>query len=100
LLARARVFPQFLNLNVASDLDRLLARLHANKAELLKVLDSSSSRSRPRELRLLLYTEFPVSQEGHHVPSWHTSADLRDAQSRQLSEVLETCRSNGRHSHF
>jgi hypothetical protein len=30
-----------LNLNVASDLDRLLARLHANKAELLKVLDST-----------------------------------------------------------
>jgi hypothetical protein len=30
--------------------------------------------------------------------SGSTSADLRGAQSRQLSEVLETFQSNGRHS--
>jgi hypothetical protein len=32
------------------------------------------------------------------VGSWRTSADLRGAQSPQLSEVLRTCPSNGRHS--
>ena len=31
---------------------------------------------------------------------WPTSADLRGAQSRQLSEVLGTSQSNGRHSPF
>ena len=31
---------------------------------------------------------------------WPTSADLRGAQSRQLSEVLRTCQSNGRGGGF
>src|SRR5258708_6620075 len=32
--------------------------------------------------------------------NWPTSADLRDAPNRQLSEVLRTCQSNGRRSRF